>query len=160
MVEDLHAPIGITAYARYRGCTSAAVHKAIRAGRLRGSIVRVQGRTMLRSAADADREWEARTDRSRRPDYARMVAPQTAPLAPPLSAPAPGLLGDEPGAGLGDDRDLDTMGPAPILFSRTTSARRCASARASSNSRTTNVRRSGSGRCGRSPGVRVFARAP
>jgi hypothetical protein len=89
MVDDENAPIGITAYARHRGCSSAAVHKAVRTGRLRGSVVRVQGRTMLRSAAAADREWEARTDRSRRPDYARGNSSSTDDTC---AAPAPAAV--------------------------------------------------------------------
>ena len=67
---------------------------------------------MLRSAEAADREWEARTDRSRRPDYAREPATTASPepllpATPPATAP-----------GDGDDCDpLDTMAPArdPVL---------------------------------------------
>jgi phage terminase Nu1 subunit (DNA packaging protein) len=61
------APLSLRAYARRRGCSPEAVSKAITAGRLRESVVRVGGQPKIRDPELADREWEASTDRTRSP---------------------------------------------------------------------------------------------
>ena len=51
-------------YARHRGCSRQAVDKAIATGRLRSSLV--PGTTRIRDFEEADQEWAANTDFSRR----------------------------------------------------------------------------------------------
>lgn len=60
-------PLSLRAYARRRGCSAEAVSKAITAGRLTGSVIRVDGQPKIRDPELADREWEASTDRTRSP---------------------------------------------------------------------------------------------
>lgn len=59
------APLSLRAYARRRGVSPEAVSKAVAAGRLRESIVRVRGAPKIRDAELADREWAATTDLTR-----------------------------------------------------------------------------------------------
>lgn len=76
-------------YARHRGCSPAAVSKAIESGRLQHSLVHVNGRIRIASAVMADLEWSANTN----PSKARAATPPAALSAAqtslPLDADAP-----------------------------------------------------------------------
>lgn len=54
-------PTSLSAYARQRGVSVEAVSKAVAAGRLRESVVIVDGRPKIADVALADQEWEANT---------------------------------------------------------------------------------------------------
>jgi hypothetical protein len=76
------ARLSLRGYARHRGCTPAAVVKALQTERLTpASVRRVRGRWQIDSVA-ADREWQA----------------NTLPAAEPLAAPA--LAEDHPAGAL------------------------------------------------------------
>ena len=75
--------ISLRAYAEQRGVSPEAVSKAIAAGRLRESVVTVEGEPKIRDPRLADSEWEANT----RPRADRPVAP-AAPAAPVARQPA------------------------------------------------------------------------
>lgn len=66
-------PLSLGAYGRHRkerglvGGNTIQVSRAIGLGRLRESVVMVQGRPKIREAALADAEWEANTDLSKAP---------------------------------------------------------------------------------------------
>jgi hypothetical protein len=62
--------ITLTAYGKHRGCSTAAVSKAIRTKRLVRSVVVIEGHPKIADVALADEEWAAKSDRTRRPDYA------------------------------------------------------------------------------------------
>lgn len=66
-------PLSFRAYARHRGVTLRAVQVAHRSGRLQRSIVMVDGTPKIRSAAAADREWDANTDISKLPDALKVA---------------------------------------------------------------------------------------
>lgn len=55
------------AYARHRGCSRQAVSRAWKAGRLRQSVVLVEGRPTIPDVAAADREWAENSDYTRQP---------------------------------------------------------------------------------------------
>ena len=55
------AVISFAMYARHRGCSAAAVSKAHATGRLLRSIIEVNGKDMISSAAEADAEWAEST---------------------------------------------------------------------------------------------------
>ncbi len=69
-------PMSLSEYARRRGVSVEAVSKAVKAGRLRGSIVTVDGKPKIADAELADHEWEANT----RP---RIDHPPPRPAPPP-----------------------------------------------------------------------------
>lgn len=54
-------PLSLTAYAKRRGVSTVAVSKAHAAGRLRESVVMVDGQPKIADPELADREWEANT---------------------------------------------------------------------------------------------------
>ena len=75
------SPLSVRAYARRRGCSDNAVRQAIRAGRLKRSIVRdAKGRAKIADPELADQEWAATTHADR--------VPLTGPTAP-RGAPRP-----------------------------------------------------------------------
>jgi hypothetical protein len=53
--------MSLSAYARRRGVSVEAVSKAVERGRLRGSIVMVDGKPKIGDAELADHEWQANT---------------------------------------------------------------------------------------------------
>lgn len=53
--------MSLTAYARRRGVSAKAVSKAVAEGRLRASVVTVNGQPKIADADAADREWSANT---------------------------------------------------------------------------------------------------
>lgn len=66
------APLSQRAYARLRGCAVNAVQKAIRDGRLRESVVLVDGTAKIVDRELADREWDKNTRQradARRPTH-------------------------------------------------------------------------------------------
>lgn len=74
-------------YARHRGCSRAAVHKAAnpnaKVARLKDSIVVVDGRRYIRNAAEADREWQRNTGRLASTRNGRRESPgAVAPVRP------------------------------------------------------------------------------
>jgi hypothetical protein len=72
------SPISLRAYAKRRGVSAESVSKAVSDGRLKGSVVRVNGAPKIADPDLADREWEANT--RQRVDY-RAPAGGTPPLA-------------------------------------------------------------------------------
>lgn len=54
-------PLSLRAYAKLRKCTVEAVSKAVAAGRLRESVVRIAGQPKISDPARADLEWEQNT---------------------------------------------------------------------------------------------------
>jgi len=92
------------AYARHRGVTKPAVGQAIASGRLRESIVEVNGKKRIRDAALADQEWEKNTDAGMRLRATGLVAPPAAlvkALGPPPTIDTPPEPEAEPDA-IGD----------------------------------------------------------
>lgn len=82
-------PTSLREYARHRGVSAEAVRKAIASGRLRDSVVRVDGVPKIADVDLADREWAAGT--RPRVDH----EPARAPAALEHGAP-PGLEGRTP----------------------------------------------------------------
>lgn len=82
------APLSLRAYAAHRkrrrlhGGSLQAVQRAIDAGRLRASIVKVGGKAQIKSAAAADREWADNTDPSRRARPASAAPLEESPSEP------------------------------------------------------------------------------
>lgn len=70
-------PLAQRAYAKRRGVSGEAVSKAIAEGRLRDSIVMVDGRAKIADPELADREWEANT--RPRSDEPRAALPRDLP---------------------------------------------------------------------------------
>lgn len=58
-------PIAVSAYAKLRGVSSAAVRKAIKAGRLRNSITYLGGKPKVIDVALANAEWDSNTQSTR-----------------------------------------------------------------------------------------------
>ena len=56
------SPMGIRAYARRRGVTQTAVSLAVKSGRLKASVVRVNGAPKIADPDLADREWRDGTN--------------------------------------------------------------------------------------------------
>ncbi len=75
------APLSLGAYATHRGCSKAAVSKAIKRGRLKGSVVLVGGQPKIADVELADREWTQNTDQS------RTTVPSAPPTKKKVSAP-------------------------------------------------------------------------
>lgn len=75
------------AYAKRRGVSAMAVSKAISTGRLRESVILIDGTAKIRDPDLADREWARNTDVSQAPTYvqereaARAAAAATSPFA-------------------------------------------------------------------------------
>lgn len=67
----VNGPISLAAYARHRGVKPPTVTKALKRGRLKLSVVYVDGRPMISDAALADEEWRRNTSYVKRPDYER-----------------------------------------------------------------------------------------
>lgn len=55
------APMSLRAYAKRRGCSAEAVSKAVSEGRLRTSVVTVNGQPKIADPDAADLEWNAKT---------------------------------------------------------------------------------------------------
>lgn len=91
----LQAPLSIRAYARHRQVSAPSVLRAIRAGRLKASlVVDAKGNSKIADVALADREWTANTDLSRAPgsvkeraDTPKVLRPTTV-TPPTVTAPA------------------------------------------------------------------------
>ncbi len=66
--------MSVRAYARRRGVSAPAVLNAIKAGRLRASLVSTPGGMKIADPDLADREWDENTDLSRAPGYVRARA--------------------------------------------------------------------------------------
>lgn len=77
--------MSLTAYAKRRGVSTVAVSKAIATGRLRESVIMVDGQPKIRDPEFADREWEANT----RPRVDQQPAPGAAPKAKATAAADP-----------------------------------------------------------------------
>lgn len=76
-------PLSFLAYAKRRGVSSEAVRKAHSDGRLRESVVMVNGKPKIRDPEVADREWDANTrPRADRPAAGRRPQSPPAPPAP------------------------------------------------------------------------------
>lgn len=85
-------PISLRAYARHRGVSGEAVSRAVKGGRLRASVVRIDGVPKISDVAIADREWTGNTDLTKAPASVKERADGRAasrPPAPPPAAPAP-----------------------------------------------------------------------
>jgi hypothetical protein len=87
-------PMGIREYARHKGVSAPTVLRAIDAGRLKASIVRVRknGRDDVPQIADvalADREWEAATDLSTAPGYVKEREDKRQAASPPSTPQSP-----------------------------------------------------------------------
>jgi hypothetical protein len=96
-------PISLSAYARHRGVTPAAVQKAVATGRLRASVARDdRGAPRIADVELADREWSARTQ-------ARIARPRPAP------APAAALIIDADGMAWTTRELLDERAGAEAL---------------------------------------------
>lgn len=81
--EDQAAgPMSVRAYARRRGVSAPAVLNAIKAGRLRASLVSTPGGMKIADPDLADREWDENTDLSRAPGYVRARAEGRSDEAP------------------------------------------------------------------------------
>lgn len=77
--------LSIRGYARHRGVSDMAVHKAIRSGRLRDCLGKdARGTNKIADVALADREWSTNTDQGFAPK-SRAPAPAVAP--PPSGKP-------------------------------------------------------------------------
>jgi hypothetical protein len=61
MKKQKPKPMSLRAYAERRGVSTVAVSKAITAGRLRDSVVTIDGQPKISDAELADREWQANT---------------------------------------------------------------------------------------------------
>jgi len=91
-------PVSLRGYAMHRGCTHEAVRKAISQGRLKNSIVTVNGKPKITDVGAADAEWSATTRPSAADDPSwpeamadkalpvRTIEPTTARPAPPPRA--------------------------------------------------------------------------
>lgn len=77
-------PMSLSAYARRRDVSVEAVSKAVKSGRLHGSIVMVDGRPKIGDAALADVEWQANT----RPRIDQPPPQKSAPAKKPTSTRA------------------------------------------------------------------------
>jgi len=86
------APMSLRAYARRRGTSAPAVLRAIKRGRLKDSLVYVDGVAQIGDPDLADREWAANTDLSKAPGYvkARAQGLSAAPVTPPRVTAPPG----------------------------------------------------------------------
>jgi hypothetical protein len=84
-------PMSLSAYARRRGVSVEAVSKAVERGRLRGSIVLVDGKPKIADPELADHEWQANT----RP---RIDHPPP-PKKPAPKKPAPASKSGDPEVG-------------------------------------------------------------
>jgi hypothetical protein len=103
MTQIPDAPITQAAYARHRaaaglpGATKVAVGRAVKSGRLSGSLVMVDGVARVRDVALADREWEANTDVSMRLRAQGFTTPAAALAAlMPRAEPAPPTIDAPP----------------------------------------------------------------
>lgn len=108
-VIPMKDPISLRAYAKLRGCSAMAVSVAVRDGRLKASVVRVNDQPKIADVALADLEWERNTDAQRRVNAAGGVdlererlrveiAALEAPAAPPPPRADPGPLQPEDNA--------------------------------------------------------------
>lgn len=95
-------PLSLRAYARRRGSSVQSVLRAIGRGRLKDSLVYVDGVAQVADADLADREWTERTDLTKAPGYLKERvgsapgAPLPAPGDPPAgAAPVPGETTDD-----------------------------------------------------------------
>ena len=83
-------PLSLTAYAKRRGVSAVAVSKAVKRGRLRESVVTVDGQPKIADPELADREWAENTrqrgDQATRPD---VEAATPEPEAPKPERPEP-----------------------------------------------------------------------
>jgi hypothetical protein len=81
-------PISLRAYAKHRaaaglpGCSPEAVSKAVKSGRLRASVVLVDGEPKIADPELADREWAERS-------APRILPPTPAPASSPATPPPP-----------------------------------------------------------------------
>lgn len=106
--------MSLRAYARRRGTSAPSVLRAIKRGRLKASLVYIDGVAQIADPDLADREWSTNTDHSRAPGYVKerdAAASGVQTSAPPSQAsPAPGappVDTPEPPPGEGEDsRDL------------------------------------------------------
>lgn len=90
--KSKRTPISLRAYAKRRGVSAESVSKAIAAGRLKDSVVRVGGAPKIADPDLADREWEANT--RQRVDHRAGPGGATLPVGEP-SAVATGSEADE-----------------------------------------------------------------
>lgn len=63
-------PFPCSAYAKHRGCSGMAVSHAIKSGRLRNSVVYVNGKPKIKDFDLADQEWAGNTDYTDAPEQA------------------------------------------------------------------------------------------
>jgi phage terminase Nu1 subunit (DNA packaging protein) len=75
-------PLSLRKYAQHRGTSHTAVQRAIESGRLRESIVHVNGVPKIRDLATADAEWHANTRAT--------IATMAQPVPPPAELMATG----------------------------------------------------------------------
>lgn len=100
-------PISLRDYAKHRaaaglpGCSAEAVSKAVKSGRLRDSVVLIDGKPKIADPELADREWAQRS--------APRIAPSPPP-APPVPVPVPPVPPPPPPSDAGDQR---TAAPPP-----------------------------------------------
>lgn len=95
--EPPPAPLSIRAYARRRGVSPNAVVRAIKSGRLRKSLVHVNGVAQIANPELADREWEANTDLTKAPtDVKQRAEARAAGVPPPAAAGTPDTPSDAP----------------------------------------------------------------
>jgi hypothetical protein len=66
--------LSLRAYARRRGCSAVAVLRAVTKGRLRRSVVYVDGTPQIADPDLADEEWAANTDLTKAPTYVKQRA--------------------------------------------------------------------------------------
>lgn len=76
-------PIGIRAYARRRGTSAQSVLRAIARGRLKDSLVYVDGTAQVADPDLADREWSNNTDLTKAPAYVKERADRVPPTGTP-----------------------------------------------------------------------------
>jgi phage terminase Nu1 subunit (DNA packaging protein) len=91
-------PMSLSAYARRRGVSVEAVSKAVERGRLRGSVVMVDGKPKICDAELADHEWQANT---------RPRIDQPPPSAAPTPAKKARAKKDRPAKAQDDDEPGD-----------------------------------------------------
>lgn len=112
-VTPVTGTVSLRAYARHRGVSATAVHRAVKSGRLTKSVtITAAGRPSINSIELADREWAASTDLTKAPTAVIVRAEQQQPPATP--PPAEGAVEDEPGEELpeGDPNRTPTLSDA------------------------------------------------
>jgi hypothetical protein len=95
--EDKSAPaLSLRAYARRRDTSVESVRRAIKRGRLKASLVLVNGKPQIGDPDLADREWQANTDYSKAPGSVREEADRRAVAGRDTPSETPTSDAEEP----------------------------------------------------------------